>query len=91
MGYGKDGIEDIKSHEFFKDIDWDRLYKKEIKPPYVPKISSQLDLSNIDKTFTREAPKETPDDRSTFLSQAISNNEVDFDDFSYKNDFLGGI
>lgn len=35
----KYGIEEIKSHPWFADIDWVKLARKEIKPPFKPDLS----------------------------------------------------
>jgi hypothetical protein len=43
-------------------MDWHALENKDITPPFVPKIESDLDLRNIDRMFTREMPRETPED-----------------------------
>ena len=52
LGCNELGIEGLKKHPFFKDIDWNRLAIKEVKPPYVPKLESELDCSKIDPEFT---------------------------------------
>jgi len=49
IGAGPYGINEIKNHRFFSDIDWESLASKKIKPPFVPKIESLSDISNIDK------------------------------------------
>ena len=36
------GIRDIKAHNFFKLIDWNKLERREIPPPYVPRIVSTI-------------------------------------------------
>ncbi|WWC90016.1 uncharacterized protein L201_004946 [Kwoniella dendrophila CBS 6074] len=38
LGYrpGGGGMEDIKSHPWFRNINWDQLYKKEVVPPFEP-------------------------------------------------------
>lgn len=84
LGAGKDGINNIKDHPFFCDIDWDKLEAKKIKPMYIPQLEGNHDLSNIDKMFTKEAPRETPDEEDRILKKAK------FEDFTYveKNNFL---
>jgi len=44
----KNGVEDIKTHKWFKDIDWDKLFKKEIEPPFRPAVKNATDTSNFD-------------------------------------------
>ena len=36
LGSGDGDIQDIKKHPFFSDLDWDKLYKKELRPPFLP-------------------------------------------------------
>ncbi len=45
---------DIRRHPFFKHIDWDQLYRKEIEAPFKPKVNSVLDLTWIDPIFKEE-------------------------------------
>jgi hypothetical protein len=33
MGAGPRGAEEIKEHDFFKEIDWKKVYNKEYKVP----------------------------------------------------------
>ncbi|KAL1610232.1 Serine/threonine-protein kinase [Paraconiothyrium brasiliense] len=44
--------EELKAHPFFADIDWDALSKKNVVPPFKPKLKSELDVSNFDPEFT---------------------------------------
>ncbi len=60
LGSGKGDAEDIKSHPFFRSIDWDKLYRMEIDPPYNPNVSGDLDLQHFDPEFTRETVSDTP-------------------------------
>jgi serine/threonine protein kinase SCH9 len=43
---------ELKAHQFFHDIDWDALMKKNVVPPFKPKLKSELDTSNFDPEFT---------------------------------------
>jgi len=44
----------IKSHPWFKTIDWEKLETKEIQPPFVPKVTSEDDLTQIDPDFLQQ-------------------------------------
>lgn len=35
---GLNGPEEVKSHGWFKNFDWDKLYNKEIAPPFIPSV-----------------------------------------------------
>ncbi|XP_071107468.1 cGMP-dependent protein kinase 1-like isoform X1 [Haliotis cracherodii] len=48
LGYGKNGIMEIKKHKWFQGFDWDGLSKYSMVPPIVPKIKSPCDFSNFD-------------------------------------------
>lgn len=54
LGYGPDGLKNIKKHPYFKEIDWEKLEKREILPPFVPKIKNDIDVGYFDKMFTNE-------------------------------------
>ncbi|KAF2133470.1 Pkinase-domain-containing protein [Dothidotthia symphoricarpi CBS 119687] len=44
--------EELKAHPFFADIDWVALAKKNVVPPFKPKLKGELDVSNFDPEFT---------------------------------------
>ncbi|KIX03141.1 uncharacterized protein Z518_06692 [Rhinocladiella mackenziei CBS 650.93] len=44
--------DELIHHPFFADIDWDALGKKNLVPPFKPKLSSVADTSNFDPEFT---------------------------------------
>ena len=43
----------IKSHEYFKEINWNKYLKKEIKPPFVPELKDDIDLKHFDKNLLK--------------------------------------
>lgn len=45
-GCMKNGVKDIKSHRFFKDIDWEALEQRQIETPFIPTIESPEDTKN---------------------------------------------
>ncbi|PVD38854.1 hypothetical protein C0Q70_01478 [Pomacea canaliculata] len=48
LGYGKNGIIDIKKNKWFQGFDWDGLINRTIIPPIVPKVKGPADFSNFD-------------------------------------------
>jgi hypothetical protein len=51
----KNGIEEIKNHPWFADIDFEKLVKCKIDPPFKPTVSADpLDVSHFDSQFTSE-------------------------------------
>lgn len=71
---------DVKKHPFFKDIDWDKLEKKEVDPPFKPKVKSDTDTSQIDSVFLVEKAQDSLVENS--LSETIQRENA-FDDFTY--------
>ncbi|XP_033750049.1 cGMP-dependent protein kinase 1-like isoform X1 [Pecten maximus] len=48
LGYGKNGIMEIKKHKWFQGFDWDGLNNRKILPSIIPKVRSPTDSSNFD-------------------------------------------
>ncbi|CAF3402602.1 unnamed protein product [Rotaria sp. Silwood1] len=59
LGAGPDGFRNIQNHPFFESIDWDKLYKKQIEPPFIPPIHSDF-AHYFDKEFTCKTPTDSP-------------------------------
>jgi hypothetical protein len=52
----KDGVADIKSHDWFSDIDFEQLRERTPAAPWIPPIKSETDTSNF------EDPEDFEDD-----------------------------
>ena len=50
-------VDDIKRHTFFSTIDWEKLLRKEIEPPYKPAVSRVDDAFYFDAEYTSKTPK----------------------------------
>jgi serine/threonine protein kinase len=59
IGYG--GIEELKSHIWLKDLDWERLKKRELPAPFIPNNKNNFNIRNNDK------------DKITFMEENIKN------------------
>uniref|UniRef100_A0A671PX56 protein kinase C n=1 Tax=Sinocyclocheilus anshuiensis TaxID=1608454 RepID=A0A671PX56_9TELE len=78
------GFTDIKSHTFFRSIDWDQLEQKQVTPPFKPQITDDYGLDNFDTQFTNEPVQLTPDDEDVI--KRIDQSE--FEGFDYINPLL---
>jgi protein kinase A len=47
LGCLSGGAEDIKSHPWFASVDWGRLIRKQVRPPFLPKLRTPWDTSNF--------------------------------------------
>lgn len=72
---------DIKYHPFFESIDWQKLERRGLEPPFKPQVRHPLDTQYFDKQFTRERARLTPIDRNILASM----NQGQFEGFTYTN------
>ncbi|AOA64013.1 Serine/threonine-protein kinase [Komagataella phaffii] len=66
---GFNGSHEIKNHQFFADIDWQRLLSKSYIPPFKPPVQDSFDTSNFDAEFTSERPLDSVVD--DYLSESV--------------------
>jgi len=78
-------VSEIKSHKFFEDIDWIKLEKKQITPPFKPKIRYQGDVRNFDKMFTDMPITSTLGTKDQMMnpSSTIKNSKSTYINFTY--------
>uniref|UniRef100_A0A4W5RKK5 Ribosomal protein S6 kinase n=1 Tax=Hucho hucho TaxID=62062 RepID=A0A4W5RKK5_9TELE len=55
-----DGVEEIKRHSFFSIIDWNKLFRREIHPPFKPASGRPDDTVYFDSEFTAKTPRDSP-------------------------------
>lgn len=75
LGNISGGSAAIKSHAFFKTIDWDALYKREMKGPIVPELKHAADASNFDDYDP------APESSSTYTKDLMHKYDHEFKDF----------
>ncbi|CAD5209113.1 unnamed protein product [Bursaphelenchus xylophilus] len=59
LGYGPDGLRNIKNHIFFQTIDWKKLEAREIQPPFQPTITSDATYY-FDSEYTKKSATDSP-------------------------------
>uniref|UniRef100_A0A8B9CTB7 protein kinase C n=1 Tax=Anser brachyrhynchus TaxID=132585 RepID=A0A8B9CTB7_9AVES len=85
LGAGERDAEEIKIQAFFKEIDWDALYARTLKPPFVPTLRDPTDISNFDEEFTSQKPIVTPPEEVAFLT---NKEQAVFKDFDFVSQHL---
>lgn len=70
---------DIKTHEFFRGMEWDGLLAKTMKPPFKSKSADLGDTQNFHKAFTTQRPT----DSMANPSALNDDQQAHFDGFTY--------
>ena len=52
LGCKKNGAEDVRQHTFMAKINWRRLVRKLLQPPYIPDLKGPLDTSSFAQNVT---------------------------------------
>lgn len=80
------GVEEILTHPFFKGINWEKLFNKEITPPYMPKLKSEVDTKLIPKHMIAKGIEASSlDDHDVRQGSMLGQ---PFENFSYTKDAL---
>lgn len=58
----KNGVKDIKGHDWFKNTDFDQLLSKKLVPSYVPKVEDETDTKYFESTGQSLVVKTRPVD-----------------------------
>ncbi|KAJ0180051.1 hypothetical protein K1T71_004642 [Dendrolimus kikuchii] len=72
---------DIRDQEFFHQIHWDRLERRELDAPFKPRVRHPLDTQYFDRAFTGERPRLTAVEPHVLRSM----DQEPFRGFSYTN------
>ena len=60
LGSGPTDAQEIMSHAFFRNINWEDVRNLRVPPPFQPQIKNATDTSNFDSEFTNVTPVLTP-------------------------------
>lgn len=84
LGASEKDAEDVRKQPFFRDMNWDDLLARKVRPPFVPNVRHAEDVSNFDEEFTSEEPVLTPPKESRLLT---NEEQALFTDFNYTADW----
>ncbi len=54
LGGGPRDAQEIMEHPWFGGVNWDDIYNKKVRPPFRPKLQSDVDVKYIDTMFTTQ-------------------------------------
>lgn len=74
------GVDAIKRCRFFRQIDWDKLLRREVKAHWTPKLSGETDTRYVDPEFIDEGPPSAAYDPSADAGNSLSKR---FSQFSF--------
>ncbi|XP_008213525.1 ribosomal protein S6 kinase alpha-4 isoform X2 [Nasonia vitripennis] len=64
LGGGPRDAKELKEHDFFRiappPFNWSALERREVPPPFVPRITHELDTSNFSEEFTKMVAEDSP-------------------------------
>ncbi|KAF3663633.1 Serine/threonine-protein kinase AtPK1/AtPK6 [Capsicum annuum] len=76
LGCGSRGSDEIRSHKWFRSINWKKLDAREIQPSFCPQVSGKLCIANFEEQWTSMPLLDSPAASPKF-------GENPFKDFSY--------
>ncbi|XP_077991876.1 rho-associated protein kinase 2-like isoform X2 [Glandiceps talaboti] len=81
---GRNGVEEIKRHKFFKNDMWSFQNIRQTVPPVVPELISEIDTSNFDEI----EPDDKVSEESFSMPKAFAGNNLPFIGFSFNGKFM---
>mmetsp|Transcript_6201 Transcript_6201/g.10061 ORF Transcript_6201/g.10061 Transcript_6201/m.10061 type:complete len:395 (+) Transcript_6201:439-1623(+) len=82
---GKNGVQEIKNHPFFRGINWEKI--REQKASFLPEVKAEEDSTRFDK-FDEEGPFYPADDERTHASSKKNKRrkDINFPGYTFKKE-----
>jgi hypothetical protein len=77
LAAGKPNLADIRTHRFFRNIDWSAIAAKTAIPPIIPQVGHAEDVSCFDESFLSQPLDSPGHSPGEFLGKSL------FQGFSY--------
>lgn len=76
LGSGSGGSDEIKSHKWFRSINWKKLEAREIQPSFLPEVAGKHCVANFEECWTKMPLRDSP-------AASPKSNENIFKGFTY--------
>jgi hypothetical protein len=63
LGSGPNGAQDIKNTAFFRVLDFEALYRRELAPPFTPEVQNEFDTKYVPKAYLQAEAKDSFDEK----------------------------
>jgi serine/threonine protein kinase len=63
LGSGPAGGKEIMKSAFFSVIDFDKLFRRELKPPFQPEVVNEFDTKYVPKAYLQAEAKDSMDEK----------------------------
>ncbi len=83
LGSGPRGAQDIIESDFFKVIDFDKLYRREIPPPFVPEVANEFDTKYVPKVYLQADAKDSMGDEKPAGKKGRGDHNPVFEEFTF--------
>eukprot|EP00599_Poterioochromonas_sp_BG-1_P016223 CAMPEP_0173156406 /NCGR_PEP_ID=MMETSP1105-20130129/14788_1 /TAXON_ID=2985 /ORGANISM="Ochromonas sp., Strain BG-1" /LENGTH=715 /DNA_ID=CAMNT_0014073229 /DNA_START=61 /DNA_END=2208 /DNA_ORIENTATION=- len=83
LGSGPRGAQDIIESDFFKVIDFDKLYRREIPPPFVPEVANEFDTKYVPKVYLQADAKDSMTDEKPAGKKGRGDHNPVFEEFTF--------
>ncbi|KAL9252562.1 putative serine/threonine-protein kinase ndrA [Drosera capensis] len=80
---GTKGADEIKTHPWFKGVEWDKLYQ--MKAAFVPEVNDELDTQNFEKFEEKTETQVQTSSKSSPWMKMLPSKDVNFVGYTYKN------
>lgn len=84
LGSGPRGAEDVKKTAFFRVIDFEALFRREVVPPFQPEVVNEFDTKYVPKAYLQAEAKDSIDETKP-TGKKKDHNPV-FDQFTFAGD-----
>jgi hypothetical protein len=90
LGSGPRGAEEIKQTEFFRVLDFEALYRRELKPPFIPEVANELDTKYVPRAYLQAEARDSDDGKPAGgpnnKNKKKQQDDLNFEQFTYTGD-----